>query len=71
MNWERLILAIFLLSIVILSISYVSAEDITDNTQIQENEDITIIGQANDSKLSSEQTIAAGSNSSAIQEKNR
>lgn len=68
MNFERLILAIFLLSIVILSVNCVSAEDTTNYAQLQENEDMTIIEQIDDNKLSSEQTINVGSTSSEIQD---
>ena len=67
MKWEKLILAIFLVSLVILSSSCVSAEDTADDVQVQESGDIAIIEQTGENQLSSEQTITAGSSSSEIQ----
>ena len=68
MKWKRLILAIFLISFVILSSSSVFAEDTANDVQLQENNDIAIIEETDDNKLSSEQTITSGSSSSEIQE---
>ncbi|MBR2665589.1 right-handed parallel beta-helix repeat-containing protein [Methanobrevibacter sp.] len=68
MKWKRLILAIFLISFVILSSSCVFAEDTANDVQLQENNDIAIIEETDDNKLSSEQTITSGSSSSEIQE---
>ncbi|WP_458405748.1 right-handed parallel beta-helix repeat-containing protein [Methanobrevibacter sp.] len=69
MNKRSLILAILLIFVIILSSNTVLAEKITDNTQLQQSDDVAIIEEINDDKLSSEQTVTAGSNSSAIQEK--
>ncbi|WP_458453750.1 right-handed parallel beta-helix repeat-containing protein [Methanobrevibacter sp.] len=69
MNKRSLILAILLIFVIILSSNTVLAEEITDNTQLQQSDDVAIIEEINDDKLSSEQTVTAGSNSSAIQEK--
>ena len=68
MKWKRLILAIFLISFVILSSSCVFAEDTANDVQLQENNDIAIIEETDDNKLSSEQTITSGYSSSEIQE---
>ena len=68
MKWKRLILAIFLISFVILSSSSVFAEDTANDVQLQENNDMAIIEEIDDNKLSSEQTITSGSSSSEIQE---
>lgn len=68
MKWKRLILAIFLISFVILSSSCVFAEDTANDVQLQENNDIAIIEETDDNKLSSEQTITSGFSSSEIQE---
>ena len=68
MKWKRLILAILLISFVILSSSCVFAEDTANDVQLQENNDIAIIEETDDNKLSSEQTITSGSSSSEIQE---
>ena len=68
MKWKRLILAILLISFVILSSSCVFAEDTANDVQLQENNDMAIIEEIDDNKLSSEQTITSGSSSSEIQE---
>jgi len=68
MKKKSLILAILLLFVVIMSSSSVFAEEITDDTQLQQNDDI-VIEETDDDKLSSEQTITAGSTSEQIQEK--
>ena len=68
MNRNNLIIAILLIFVVILSSSSVFAEEITENEQLQQDNDVAIMSHENDEKLSSEQTITAGSNSSKIQE---
>lgn len=68
MTKKGIILATILLFVVIMSASSVFAEEITDDAQLQENDDVAKIEEINDDKLSSEQTIAAGSTSSQIQE---
>ena len=67
MKWERLILAIFLISVILLSSSCVFADDTAKDIQLEQTDDIAIIEQTDDNKLSSEHTIAAGSSSSEIQ----
>ena len=69
MNKKSLILAILLIFVVIISSSSVFAENVNTDDNLQQNDDIAIITQSSDDKLSSEQTIVAGSNSTAIQEK--
>ncbi|WP_407375769.1 NosD domain-containing protein [Methanobrevibacter sp.] len=68
MNRKNLILAILLVFVVILSSSLVFAQESAD-TQLQQSNDIAIISQIDDNKLSSEQTIIANSTSEEIQEK--
>ena len=69
MRKNSLILAILLIFVVILSSSSVFAEEVADDGQLEQIDDVDIMEESDDDKLSSEQTIAAGSNSSAIQEK--
>lgn len=65
MNKKGTLLAILLAFLVVLSISSVSAED---STQLQGTDDVLTITN-DESILSSEQTITAGSDSATIQEK--
>ena len=67
MKWERLILAIFLISVILLSSSCVFADNTVNDIQLEQTDDIAIIEQTDDNKISSEHTIAAGSSSSEIQ----
>ena len=68
MRKNRLILAVLLIFVVILSSNSVFAEDTADDGQLEQIDDMDIMEETDDSKLSSQQTIVAGSNSSAIQE---
>lgn len=69
MDKSNLILAIFLISVVILSSNSVFAEENATDTQLQQCDDIEIKEENNDDILSSQQTIYAGETSSEIQEK--
>lgn len=69
MNKQNFIIAILLVFIVILSSNSVFAEDSTDITTLQENDDVADIIQAGESPTPKTETVSAGSNSSVIQEK--
>ena len=66
MNCKKLLLGIFLVFIVLMSSSMVFAEDVSDDRSSQDN---TLARDYNDNiQTASQQTIRAGSNSTAIQD---
>ena len=65
MNNKKILLGIFLIFIVLISTNVVFAEDVSDDTDSQDNN--IAISPDNDIQSSSEQTVPVGSNSTTIQ----
>jgi parallel beta-helix repeat protein len=69
MKKRSLIIAILLIFVVILSSSSVFAENATDDVELQQDDDVADTVQADEEPALKAETVTAGSNSSAIQEK--
>lgn len=69
MEKKRLILAILLIFVVILTSNSVFAEDISENTQLQQDDNIADTIQADEGTTPKIETVTAGSSSSEIQSK--
>ena len=69
MKKKSILITILLVFVVILSSSLVFAEDATDNTQLQQDDNIVDTIQANETSTAKTETVTTGSSSSDIQSK--